>query len=227
MLNKRGALSLIQIFILLVSVISFSILSSEIISAENKPTTPGTEGQLSSQKEWIFSAGSWIKNENTKGVNANALSSAPNLVAAAASSSIKFGTTPKIIEYSLVEGKTFSLGDQPITKAYKVDGVWNLKDGSDFYPVKKPESIAELNKGLTDGTLKTVQATSETTGSSTLSGYLGIPTGTYTDAIVSGAQWAAVVGLGAYVLGSFIGLEEGQTNALSLSASMGALTGKS
>ena len=35
--------------------------------------------------------------------------------------------------------------------------------------------------------------------------------GDYIDAIVSGAQWAAVVGLGAYVLGSFIGLEEGQT----------------
>ena len=79
MLNKRGALAVGQIFILLVSIISFSILSSEIVKAqETKPIGPGKEGDLSSKKEWVFSAGNWMKNEGTKGLNANNPPTTPN-----------------------------------------------------------------------------------------------------------------------------------------------------
>jgi len=73
---KRG-LAISQIFILIFGIVSFSILLSEIVSAEDKPTSSGKEGDLSPQKEWIFKNGLWGKNEDTTALNSKTPSSTP------------------------------------------------------------------------------------------------------------------------------------------------------
>ena len=196
---KKGV-SCFLILNLFLSIVAFSfILNSDFISAQEK------------------------KKDQDK-----TPSSSPVPISAAAASGLAtFKNTPKIIEYSLAEGKTLDIGGQAITKAYKVDGVWKLKSGSNYYTVGNTDSVASLDNGLTDGTLVAAKEAVETTGSSTISEYLNLQTGTYTDAIVSGAQWAGIVGVGSYMIADFLGADEGQSKAIGVALGAGTFAGKS
>ena len=107
--------------------------------------------------------------------------------------------------------------------------------GSDYViSVKGVEKIIPSDKLVEGGILNTkgefVKGAIEvktTPGSSGASQFFGIPGGTYTDAIVSGAYWAIITYGIVQMVGPMFGLDDDQVDATSTAAAMGLGVGKS